>query len=83
MSNDALFSSRNTAILIDNKLYILGGYDSNVNPVGKEFFYLNLSVTFNTQNLLWNDLSSININFVKGNKVILYILLLYKIIMKS
>ncbi|CAB4414099.1 unnamed protein product [Rhizophagus irregularis] len=57
-----IVSSRNTATLIDNKLYILGGYDdSGTIPVGKEFFYLDLSVPFNTQNLLWHDLSNINI----------------------
>ncbi|GBC04887.1 hypothetical protein RclHR1_05920007 [Rhizophagus clarus] len=48
-----------TATLIDNKLYILGG-DFGDNA-GKDFFYLDVSVPFNTQNLLWNDLSNINI----------------------
>src|SRR5215213_1816050 len=47
-----------TATFIDNKLYILSG---NLDPVaGKEFFYLDFSVPFNTQKLLWKDLSSIN-----------------------
>jgi N-acetylneuraminic acid mutarotase len=55
-----IVSSRNTATLVDNKLYILGGYNSNEKPVGKEFFYLDVSVPFNTQNLLWHDLTSIN-----------------------
>ncbi|GBC04885.1 hypothetical protein RclHR1_05920005 [Rhizophagus clarus] len=52
-----------TATLIDNKLYILGGLyidGSSVPDVGKDFFYLDVSVSFNTQNLLWNDLSTIN-----------------------
>src|SRR4051812_38255776 len=49
---------RHTATLIDNKLYILGG--SLTKDVGKDFFYLDFSVPFNTKNLLWNDLSSIN-----------------------
>lgn len=54
-----------TATLINNKLYILGGdaillVDVNKN-VGKEFFYLDVSVPFNAQNLLWQDLSSVNI----------------------
>ncbi|RIA87849.1 hypothetical protein C1645_739822 [Glomus cerebriforme] len=49
-----------TATLIDNKLYILGGKDKNAQFVGKEFFYLDVSFPFNTQNLLWHDLSSIN-----------------------
>src|SRR5688572_10413898 len=49
--------SHHTATFIDNKLYILGG-----NPVaaGKDFFYLDVSVAFNTQKLSWKDLSSIN-----------------------
>ena len=47
-----------TATLIDDKLYILGGYnDSNV--ITNDFFYLNVSVQFNTQRLSWNDLSNI------------------------
>ncbi|RIA87856.1 hypothetical protein C1645_877788 [Glomus cerebriforme] len=49
-----------TATLIENKLYILGGRDTNSNYVGKEFFYLDVSVPFNTQLLLWQDLSNIN-----------------------
>ena len=48
-----------TSTLINNKLYILGGYP--VDTVGKDFFYLDVSVSFNTQNLLWQDLSSMNI----------------------
>jgi hypothetical protein len=48
-----------TATLIDNKLYILGGRDLNRNQV-KEFFYLDVSVPFNTQELFWKDLSNIN-----------------------
>src|SRR6185369_1328256 len=44
-----------TATLIGNKLYILGGVNS------REFFYLDVSVPFNTQNLLWNDLTSTDI----------------------
>jgi hypothetical protein len=50
---------RHTATLIDNKLYILGGRDLNRNQV-KEFFYLDVSVPFNTQELPWQDLSNIN-----------------------
>jgi N-acetylneuraminic acid mutarotase len=49
-----------TATLIDNKLYILGGRNLKENYVGKEFFYLDVSVPFNTQNLLWKDLTNIN-----------------------
>ncbi|EXX51069.1 uncharacterized protein OCT59_002184 [Rhizophagus irregularis] len=50
--------SRHTATLIDDKLYILGGYKPL--EVGKDFFYLDVSVPFITRNLLWKDLSSIN-----------------------
>src|ERR1043166_698549 len=51
-----------TATLIDYKLYILGGlYDDPGMPiVGKEFFYLDVSVPFDTKKLLWQDLSSID-----------------------
>ncbi|GBC15800.2 hypothetical protein GLOIN_2v1780468 [Rhizophagus irregularis DAOM 181602=DAOM 197198] len=49
-----------TATFIDNKLYILGGLNIKENYVGKEFFYLDVSVPFNTQNLLWKDLTNIN-----------------------
>jgi N-acetylneuraminic acid mutarotase len=48
-----------TTTLIDNKLYILGGFQWYY--LGKDFFYLDVSVAFNTQNLLWNDLSNVNI----------------------
>uniref|UniRef100_U9U221 Galactose oxidase n=1 Tax=Rhizophagus irregularis (strain DAOM 181602 / DAOM 197198 / MUCL 43194) TaxID=747089 RepID=U9U221_RHIID len=51
--------SHHTATLIDNKLYILGGYNLKTNRV-KEFFYLDVSVPFNTQELSWQDLSNIN-----------------------
>jgi hypothetical protein len=53
-----------TATFIDKKLYILGGRftpESSVEAAGRNFFYLDLSVPFNTQNLLWQDLSSSNI----------------------
>jgi hypothetical protein len=57
-----------TATLIDSKLYILGGQEFNIingkisaeEPNGKEFFYLDVSVPFNTQRLLWKDLSVFN-----------------------
>ncbi|CAB4399945.1 unnamed protein product [Rhizophagus irregularis] len=48
-----------TATLIDNKLYILGGRLINETPA-KDFFYLDVSVPFNTQELSWQDLSNIN-----------------------
>jgi N-acetylneuraminic acid mutarotase len=47
-----------TATLIDGKLYILGGI--NGNNVNVDFFSLDVFVKFNTQNLSWKDLSSIN-----------------------
>ncbi|RGB39872.1 hypothetical protein C1646_754004 [Rhizophagus diaphanus] len=49
--------TRHTATFIDNKLYILGYEDSD----GKNFFYIDFSVSFNTQNLIVKDLSNINI----------------------
>ncbi|RGB41036.1 hypothetical protein C1646_752556 [Rhizophagus diaphanus] len=52
-------SDLHTATLIDNKLYILGGRNIKDNYV-KEFFYLDVSVPFNTQELSWQDLSNIN-----------------------
>jgi hypothetical protein len=51
---------RHTATLIDNKLYILSGWlVSNDKPV-KEFFYLDVSVPFDTQKLPWKDLTNVN-----------------------
>ncbi|CAB5368677.1 unnamed protein product [Rhizophagus irregularis] len=47
-----------TATFIDNKLYILGGYEDG--DVGKDFFFIDFSVPFNTQNLIVKDLSNIN-----------------------
>jgi N-acetylneuraminic acid mutarotase len=49
-----------TATLIDGKLYILGGLSILEGPTVMDFFYLDFSVKFDTQNLLWQDLSSIN-----------------------
>ena len=48
-----------TATLIDNKLYILSGRgtgNENNEITGNQFFYLDVSVSFNTQELLWHDL---------------------------
>ncbi|RIA89129.1 hypothetical protein C1645_825254 [Glomus cerebriforme] len=54
-----------TATLIDDKLYILGGGQASsgatVEIFGTEFFYLDVSGSFNTQKLLWQNLSNINI----------------------
>ncbi|PKC65483.1 hypothetical protein RhiirA1_514480 [Rhizophagus irregularis] len=49
-----------TATLIDDKLYILGGRLENHETSSKDFFYLDVSVPFNTQELSWQDLSNIN-----------------------
>ncbi|PKY25634.1 galactose oxidase [Rhizophagus irregularis] len=49
---------RHTATLIDNKLYILGGSLTSNNTLVKGFFYLDISVPFNTQELSWQDRSS-------------------------
>ncbi|CAI2173728.1 16440_t:CDS:1 [Funneliformis geosporum] len=53
-----------TATLIDNKLYILGGRVTETNNnehIGTQFFYLDVSIPFNTKNILWHDLTEINI----------------------
>ncbi|RIA89547.1 hypothetical protein C1645_738567 [Glomus cerebriforme] len=52
-----------TATYVDNKLYILSGIDTLVGTItaGKQFFYLDVSVPFSTQSLLWHDLTSLNI----------------------
>ena len=44
---------QHTATLIDNKLYILSGYDFNINKsvLTNDFFYLDVFVPFNTQSL--------------------------------
>ena len=55
-----------TATFINEKLYILGGRlfggvkTNNDEFTGKQFFYLDVSVSFNTQKLLWQDLTNIN-----------------------
>ncbi|CAG8649740.1 14088_t:CDS:2 [Funneliformis caledonium] len=53
--------SSHTATLIDSNLYILGGRNDETGRIGNEFFYLDVSVPFNTQNILWHNLTSINI----------------------
>ncbi len=48
-----------TATFINDKLYILSGIsvnDVNYEIIGRQFFYLDVSVSFNTQELLWHDL---------------------------
>ncbi|CAG8645243.1 10556_t:CDS:2 [Funneliformis caledonium] len=52
-----------TATLIDNKLYILGGRvttTTNNENIGKQFFYLDVSVLFNVKNIIWHNLTDIN-----------------------
>ncbi|GBC04889.1 hypothetical protein RclHR1_05920009 [Rhizophagus clarus] len=52
---------KHTATLIDDKLYILSGRENSGIDVGKDFFYLEILKSFNTQNLSWKDLSNTNI----------------------
>src|SRR5947207_4098064 len=47
-----------TATFIHNKLFILGGSGYGGD---NEFFYLDVSNSFNTQDLVWKDLSRTNI----------------------
>ncbi|RIA83036.1 hypothetical protein C1645_880736 [Glomus cerebriforme] len=47
-----------TVTLINDKLYIIGGNSST--GMLNDFFYLDVSASFNTQNLSWVDLSSTN-----------------------
>src|ERR1044071_8576675 len=51
---------RHTATLIDGKLYVLGGLSDLDDITGSQFFYLDVSGSFNTQELLWYDLTNIN-----------------------
>jgi N-acetylneuraminic acid mutarotase len=44
-----------TATHVDNKLYILGGSPIGDNDPGQDFFYLDVSVTFDTKKLSWQD----------------------------
>jgi N-acetylneuraminic acid mutarotase len=49
-----------TATLIDNNLYIIGGQYLTDTFIGKEFICLNISSSFNTWELLWQNLTDIN-----------------------
>ncbi|CAI2165723.1 10974_t:CDS:2 [Funneliformis geosporum] len=53
-----------SATFIGNKLYILGGLSLSpkvsAKTIGKEFFYLDFSASFDNQKLTWNDLTNIN-----------------------
>src|SRR6266498_2361363 len=53
-----------TATLIDGKLYILGGNnvsdEESAGITGKQFFYLDASVSFSVQEIKWVDLTSNN-----------------------
>ncbi|CAG8610382.1 8326_t:CDS:2 [Funneliformis caledonium] len=50
-----------TATFIDNKLYILGGRnDDGDELVGKQFFYLDVTSSFNPKELLWIDMARYN-----------------------
>ncbi|CAG8528698.1 5515_t:CDS:2 [Funneliformis caledonium] len=51
-----------TATFIDNKLYVLGGRnDDGDELVGKQFFYLDVTSSFNAKELLWIDMTGNNI----------------------
>jgi hypothetical protein len=56
--------TEHTSTLIDNKLYILGGISitatGTIDLDNKGFFYLDVSGPFNTKELPWYDLSSID-----------------------
>ncbi|RIA90182.1 kinase-like domain-containing protein [Glomus cerebriforme] len=57
-----------TATIIDNKLYILGGRSNNHSEIiGKDFFYLDVSVVLNTQKLLWRHIPNINIGYIPSH----------------
>ena len=49
-----------TTTLVDNKLYVLGGQDPLSGDLIGQFFYLDVSIPFDTKALSWKDLSSIN-----------------------
>ncbi|CAB4444608.1 unnamed protein product [Rhizophagus irregularis] len=48
---------KHTATIVDNKLFILGGFGEKE---GKEFFYLDVSSPFTTLKPSWDDLTDIN-----------------------
>ncbi|CAG8673380.1 11826_t:CDS:2 [Funneliformis caledonium] len=52
-----------TATLINDKLYILGGHNVSADPsgmTGKQFFYLDVSVSFSIKDVKWVNLTSNN-----------------------
>jgi N-acetylneuraminic acid mutarotase len=56
--------SGHTATLINNKLYILSGVTLDSTPPKEKFFYLDVSIPFNTNELIWSDLSATTNNIV-------------------
>src|SRR5579862_4183601 len=50
--------NRHSSTLINKKLYIFGG--NSLSGQTNEFFYLDVSAPFDTQNLLWQNLTNIN-----------------------
>ncbi|CAG8810483.1 24592_t:CDS:2, partial [Dentiscutata erythropus] len=65
-----------SATLIDNKLYILGG-DTGPNDVNtflpsNNFFYHNVSGTFNTSNIPWINLSIVIAVSARNNFIFLF-----------
>ncbi|CAG8530091.1 6737_t:CDS:2 [Funneliformis caledonium] len=50
-----------TATFINKKLYILGGRNDEMASIaGKKFFYLDVTASFDTNEVLWNDLTGNN-----------------------
>lgn len=47
-----------TAVLVDKKIYFQGGESKNYDHAN--FFYLDVSTTFDLNNIPWTDLSSVN-----------------------
>jgi N-acetylneuraminic acid mutarotase len=63
-SFDPLKRGTHTATLIDDKLYVLGGYSVghlNDEAVGQNFFYLDVSKPFSIKEIEWVDLTTINL----------------------
>jgi N-acetylneuraminic acid mutarotase len=57
-----------TATFINNKLYILGGAFTSNSTLKREFFYLDTSVPFDTnQELSWRDLTKFNMVPLHGS----------------
>src|SRR5437016_3499854 len=47
------------SVVVDNKLYIIGGYSARINSPTDALFYLNLTSDFNVTNVPWVDSTKI------------------------